>query len=295
VARRLGLSWDEVDGIQARAVQRGVARRAREPLTHLGVDETSFRKRHEYVTVVSDLQRDRVVYVADDHEAASLAGFYAGLTPDERAAVQVICLDMWRPYIAATRRWIPDAEAKIAFDKFHVAQRLGDAIDRVRRREHRQRRAVADHRLSGTRYWWLRNPAQMDRAQWRAFAPLRTSALRTARAWAIKELAMTLWRFRSRGWAARGWGQWLQWALRCRLEPVVKVARSIRKYLWGILNAIVAGVTNARAEALNAKIQRLKRMACGYRNRERFRNAIYFHHGGLDLYPPSLQTTHSNV
>jgi transposase len=293
VARQLRLSWDEVDGIRARAVRRGLARRPQEELTHIGVDETSFQKRHEYVTVVSDLQRDRVIYVADQHDAASLAGFYAGLSPAARAALQVICMDMWRPYIAATRRWVPDAQAKIAFDKFHVAQRLGDAVDRVRRREHRVLRAEADHRLSGTRYAWLTNPTRMNAAQRRAFAPLRTSTLRTARAWAIKELAMTLWRFGTQGWARKAWQKWLAWALRCRLEPVVKVARSIRKYLWGMLNAIIAGVTNARAEGLNAKIQRIKRMACGYRNRARFRNAIYFHLGGLALYPASLQATHS--
>lgn len=295
VARQLGVSWDEVDGIQGRAVQRGLARRRREPVTHLGVDETSFRKRHEYVTVVSDLRRDRVLHVEDDHEAASLVGYYMTLSPAERAALEVICLDMWRPYIAATRRWIPHAEAKIAFDKFHVAQRLGDAVDRVRRREHRRRRAHADDRLRGTRYWWLRNPEQMDAGQWQAFAPLRQSTLQTARAWAIKELAMTLWRFRTRGWARKAWQRWLGWALRCRLEPVVKVARSFRKYLWGILNAVIAGVTNARAEAINAKIQRLKRMACGYRNRARFRNAIYFHLGGLNMYPAPLQATHSKA
>ena len=84
-------------------------------MTRIGVDETSFRKRHEYVTVVSDLQHARVLHVADQHEAASLAGFYVTLSGAERAALEVICMDMWRPYIAATRRWIPDAEPKIAF------------------------------------------------------------------------------------------------------------------------------------------------------------------------------------
>ncbi|HEX9894118.1 MAG TPA: ISL3 family transposase [Gemmatimonadales bacterium] len=295
VARQLRLSWDEVDGIQARAVQRGLARRRPLSLTHVGVDETSFRKRHEYVTVVSNLQTSRVVHVEDQHEAASLAGFYAGLTRAQRAALKVICMDMWRPYIAATRRWVPDAERKIAFDKFHVAQRLGDAVDRVRRREHHQRRAAADHRLTGTRYWWLTNPASMDAQRWRAFAPLRQSTLKTARAWALKQLAMSLWRFRTRAWAAKAWKRWLAWALRCRLEPMRKVARSIRKHLEGILNAIVAGVTNARAEALNTQIQRLKRMACGFRSRQRFRHAIYFHLGGLDMYPGTLQATHSKA
>ena len=72
-----------------------------------------------------------------------------------------------------------------------------------------------------------------------------------------------------------------------------RVARMIKRHLVGILNAIVSGVTNARVEGLNTKIQWLKRSARGYRNRDRFRNAIYFHLGGLDLYPSSI--AHSNA
>ena len=77
-------------------------------------------------------------------------------------------------------------------------------------------------------------------------------------------------------------------AIRSRLEPIKRVARMIKGHLQGVLNAIVAGVSNARLEALNATIQWLKRSARGFRNRERFRNAIYFHLGGLDLYPASV-------
>jgi transposase len=78
--------------------------------------------------------------------------------------------------------------------------------------------------------------------------------------------------------------------MRSRLEPMKKVARTIRDHLWGIVNAIVLRVTNAAAESQNAKIQWIKKQACGFRNRESFRNAIYFHCGGLDLYPATLST-----
>ena len=80
---------------------------------------------------------------------------------------------------------------------------------------------------------------------------------------------------------------------RSRLKPMVKVAGTLREHLWGIVNAIVLGVTNAHLEAVNAKIQKLKARACGYRNRARFREAILFHCGGLDLYP-QLALTHTN-
>jgi transposase len=100
--------------------------------------------------------------------------------------------------------------------------------------------------------------------------------------------AMGLWNYGSRGWAKRGWDRWYQWAIRSRLEPIKAVARMVKSHLDGILTAVVEGVTNAMAEGVNSVIQRLKFQARGYRNRGRFRNAIYFHYGDLDLYPAAL-------
>ena len=125
----------------------------------------------------------------------------------------------------------------------------------------------------------------MSDEKWEAFEPLRNSKLKTARAWAIREMAMTLWNYTSRAWAIKAWKRWLSWTLRCRLEPVRKVALMIKEHLWGIINAIVLKADNGRAEGMNGKIQRLKSRAYGYRNRERFKTEIYFHCGGLDLYP----------
>lgn len=293
VARRLHLSWDEVDGIQQRAVARGLARRPAVQPQRIGVDETSFQKHHEYVTVVCDLERDVVLYVADDRREGSLAAFYDELGPAGCAALDVIAMDMWRPYIAATRAAVPVADTKIVFDKFHVARLLSIALDKVRATEHRALRAHGGSPLAGTKYLWLANTDRMDAGRWHQFAALRTSTLKTARAWALKEMAMGCWQYVSRGWAAKAWATWLAWAARCRLPAMQTVAQTIRAYLWGILNAIVTGATNARAEGLNARIQAVKRRACGYRNRERFRHAIYFHLGGLDLYPESLRSAHT--
>jgi transposase len=295
VARQLRMTWDEVAGIQERAVRRGLARRERKPPERIGVDETSFQKRHEYVTTVNDLDAGVVLYVADDRKQESLDAFYEGLGEEGCAQLETVVMDMWAPYIASTRAHVPDAEAKLVFDKFHVAKHLGDAVDRVRREENRELRAEGDERLVKTKYLWLRNPDRMSGPQWREFAPLRSSRLRVARAWAIKESAMLLWGYVKRGWAERMWERWYGWAIRSRLEPVKRVARMIKKHWQGVLNAATTNVTNALAEGLNSKIQWIKRKACGYRNRERFRNAIYFHLGGLDLYPDALRSTHTKA
>lgn len=289
VGRQLTLSWDEVDGIMTRAVRRGLDRRQRVMPKRIGVDETSFQKRHEYVTVVSDHDSGHVLYVADDRRQDSLDGFYGDLEEDQLASIESVAMDMWKAYINSTRKYVPDADRKIAFDKFHVAKHLGDAVDKVRRQEHKLLRQEGRNDLTRTRYWWLKNPAKMDEDLWRDFKSLREGSLKTARAWAIKELAMTLWEYVSRGWAEKAWRRCLGWAMRSRLEPVKKVARMLKKHLWGILNAIVLKVNNAKSEGINLKIQKLKSRACGYRNRDRFRRAIYFHLGGLDLHPAGVK------
>jgi len=296
VSRRMRLSWDQLDTIQQRAVARGLERHGQVKLRRIGVDETSFQKRHEYVTVMTDLEapEPRVIHVADDHGREALDGFYRQYTPEALSALEAVCMDMWAPYVRSTMDHVPGAAQKICYDRFHVAQHLSRAVDDVRRMESRLLREEGDPRLKGTRYLWLRSPEKMAGEERRALEDLRKGTLKTARAWQLKEFARHLWAYVARGWARRAWKKWLAWASRSRLRPVLKVARMIRKHLEGILNAIVLGATNAKAEALNAKIQWIKRKACGFRNRRRFRTAIYFHCGGLDLRPQAL-VTHTNA
>lgn len=287
VAERLRLSWDEVDGIMQRAVRRGLARKQRRLPTALGVDETSYQKRHEYVTIVNDLGGG-VEYVADGRGEEALAGFYRQFSAEEREAVRVVAMDMHAPYISATKAYVPKADTKIAFDKFHVAKHLGEAIDRVRREEHAALQRVGDHRLKGTRYLWLRNPTRMTEEKWASLEQLRPHVQRTGRAWTLREAAMELWKMRRPKAAREAWHAWYNWAIRSKLEPVKRVARMIKRHLDGIIVAMIQGVSNAKAEGTNAIVQRIKAAAHGFRNRERFRNAIYFHCGNLSLYPKGV-------
>ena len=288
VAQQMRLSWDEVDGVMKRAVQRGKQRREVHLPRRIGVDETSFQKRHEYVTVINDLD-GHVVHVADGRSKETLEQFFQQFDRQGLADVETVAMDMWEPYIRVTGEYVPDAHTKIAFDKFHVAKHLGDAVDQVRRAEQRKLARAGDDRLKGTRYLWLTNPEHLDderRQRLEAMGARR--GLQTARAWGYKEWAMMQWTGGSRELAREEWLGWYRSAIRCRLEPVKRVARMIKRHLDGIVTAMVQGVSNARAESINAGVQKLKYMARGFRNRERFRNAIYFHLGGLDLYPAGV-------
>ena len=249
------------------------------------MDETSFQKRHEYVTIASDLDRQRVIHVGDDREQIGLDNFFETLSDEEQAAIEVVALDMWEPYIRSIREHVPDAAKKICFDRFHVAMHLGNAVDKVRRQKHRELLGRGDSRLEGTKHLWLQNPDNMSDTRLKRLRAMSRCSLRVARAWAVKETAMTLWNYSRRGWARRAWTTLVRWIRRFRMEPVRAVGRTIGNHLDGILNAIVHGLTSALSESFNATIQWIKKMAFGYRNRDRFRDAIYFHLGGLDLYP----------
>lgn len=291
VADLLGLSWDQVDGVMQRAVRRGLARRELDVPEHLGVDETSFQKRHEYVTLVADTAQGVVQHVADGRGKGALAGYYESFSVEELEGIRSVAMDMWGPYIAATVGAVPGGEDKIAFDKFHVAMHLGAAVDRVRREENRVLRDQGDETLKGTKHLWLYHPENLPQHRAPQFDALVGKALKTSRAWILKELAMEMWECSDRESAQEIFRAWYSWAIRSRLAPIKRVARMLKRHLHGVLNAIVARVTNARIEGLNTMIQWLKRSARGFRNRDRFRNAIYFHLGGLDLYPDGL--THS--
>jgi len=289
VSRQLSLSWNAIAGIMQRAVTRGLARRTQESPTRIGVDETSFRKGHDYVTVVTDQQEGHVLHVAEERKTRSLTSYYDTLTEAQKAGIESIAMDMWPAYITATLEQIPEAEHKIAFDKFHVAKYLGEAVDHVRKQEHKALMGAGCEDLKGTKYDWLTNLRNLSRKRQCTFKALRASTLKTARAWAIKTLGMQLWHYVSRTWAEKGWKQWYAWAIRSRLAPIKKVARTIKKHLWGILNAIVLQASNGASESMNSRIQGLKIRSRGFRNKARYIQAIYFNFGGLDLYPEGVR------
>jgi len=285
VGERLGLSWDEMHGVMERAVARGLERRKAEAVPLLGVDEKAFRKGQKYFTLVNDLERSRVLYVAEDRTQASLDGFWETLSEEQVAGIRAVAMDMWDPYVASVREHVPGADGKIVYDKFHIAKHLGEAVDRVRRRENKTLRAAGDDRLAGTRYDWLRHPAAMDAKDRREFATLRNSNLKTARAWGLKEAGMALFEYHYERPARKHFRWWHGWAVRSRLQPMIEVARTLRRRLENILTYLKHRVTNAASESINSKIQWVKYTARGFRNKRNFQTAIYFHCGGLDMAP----------
>lgn len=289
ISEQFGLTWDQVDGIRGRAVKRGLARRETREHKNLGLDEVSYQKHHEYATIVLDKDTDTVLEVLDDRKEEGVRTFLEGLTEAQKDAVESVSMDMWPAFIGAVRKTIPDAENKICFDHFHIAQAFTKAVDSVRKWEHKQLLSwKGESELKGSKFEWLKNSQNVDNRTRVWFMKLAKSDLKTARAWAIKEAAAEIWQYVSLTWAKKAWKKLLGWMDRSRLKPMKKVSKMIKKHLWGIMNAIRLKQDNGQVEAKNTRIKNIKRMACGFRNRQRFKEAILFHLGKLDMYPSAL-------
>ena len=283
--RILRISWDEAWGLMERAVTRGRHRKGRTVVRRIGVDEKAAAKGHRYLTLVCDLDEGTVEHIAEDRKQESLEGYYAGLSPQQLDGLEAVARDMWEPYIQATRARVPEAAGKIVFDRFHIMGHVGKAGDTVRQQEHRELMAAGDETLKGSKYLWLYSWENGPERRRDAFAALRHKELKVGRAWAIKEALRRLWHYvyPASGW--KFWKRWYFWATHSRLAPRRKAAETVRRHIHNIVTYYQHPVTNAMSEGLHSQMQKIKSRACGFRNTEHFKTAIYFHCGGLDLYP----------
>ena len=150
--RLCGLSWDRGWNVLDRAVKRGLKRKAHRIPARIGVDEKSIARGHKYESLVYDLDAGTVEYVCDDRRQESLESYYRQFSEKELAGVKAVAMDMWDPYISATKAYIPKADKKIVFDRFHVMRHVLEAVDKVRKSEHKQLSDRGEDILKGTKY-----------------------------------------------------------------------------------------------------------------------------------------------
>ena len=283
---RLGISWDEADGIKQRAVARGQKRRTAAVMKQLRVDE-KHAGRNLWLTVVScvDAGKAHVVYVAEGREQATLDAFWKSLTDEQLEGIESIAMDMWEAYANSVLLHVPGGRQKLVYDRYHVAQQMNKAVGEVRRQEQAGLAAEQSKAMKGSRYWWLYRPDHLPHGLKRRFRQLQDVARKTAKAWEFKELLRAFWDCPDRPTGHAHLRDWLRRALRSSLQPVRKVAQMCKTHMENLLTFFAHRSTNASAEAVNSRIQALINQACGYRNPVRLIADILFHCGGLDLVP----------
>ena len=275
------LAWSTINGIMVSAVERGMLRRSEEAVPHLGLDEKSSERGHTYVSILTDIDRSRVLDLVPERKLEAAKSLLETLSPAQRASVKAVAMDMWPAFMSAVQTCLPQAD--IVHDRFHVSKYLGEAVDTVRRQEHRSLALAGTSPLTGSKWAWLKSYADGRSSEAVSFRALNQLNLKTSRAWRIKETFTQFWCYRYTGAAQRFFDAWSNNAMRSRLEPIKKVVNMLRRHLTGLLNYSQHRINNACAEGFNSAIQLIKANARGFRNFTNYRARILFHCGKLDM------------
>jgi transposase len=283
VQKMYKVSWYTLSMILIRAIANARAVKDTSSVRFLGIDEIAIRKGHTYLTLFYDLEQGEVIWVGEDRRYETLLQFVEWFGEEHFRALTAICCDMWDPYLKAIKGL--NCTDKVVFDKFHIKKHLNDAVDKVRRQEHRILQGYGDCSLKHSKYLWLKNPINLTACQKQAFKELKNSDLKVARAYGLKELFTHFWDYQTVGWATQFFNRWFWAATHSRLTPVKKVATMLKRYWYGIINYIKHPLTNARSEGINSKIRVYTKRAYGYKTVDMLKNIIYLTCGGLNIHP----------
>ena len=284
-------SWESVFRAVAWVVEYGLEHRDLSEITAIGVDEVQFQKGQRYLTVVYQIDSAcrRLLWIGPERTAKTLLRFFRMLGRERTAALRFVCSDMWQPYLKVIAK--KASQALHILDRYHIVARLNKAIDEVRAAETKDlARQGYEPVLTHSRWCFLKRPENLTPKQRTRLDDLLRYGLQSVRAYLLKESFQALWEYTSYHWAGVFLDGWLRRAMRSRLEPIKKVARSIRTHQTLILNWFAARkeFSSGIVEGLNYRVKLTIRKAYGFRTLEAAEIALYHALGRL----PEPQLTH---
>ena len=249
-------------------------------VTTVAIDETSYRRGHEYLTLVADMQARRVVFVTPGRDAKTIEGFAAHLSQHHGTPGQVtsVSIDMSPAFIKGVGEHLPNA--RLTFDKFHVVAHASKALDMVRRQQQK-----ADPELKGMRWTLLKDANKLNLAQLTDLEALvrQYATRRTARAWLYREQLREILERKQIHVVSGMLRQWCTNVMRSKVEPMKDVARMIRRHFDGIVAWTQTRQTNGFIEAINGLFQAARRKARGYTRFTTMRTVLFLIAGKLDF------------
>lgn len=252
-------------------------------VNQVGVDETSSKRGHNYVSLFVDLKGPRVIFVTEGKDASTVKRFKQDLTDHNGNPenIKEVCCDMSPAFISGVEKQFPDA--RLTFDKFHIMKIINEAVDEVRRQEQKNR-----PELARTRYIWLKNPENLKLSQIGTLEGLTVKKLnlKTSRAYHIRLNFQEL--FNQPPQMAEAYlKKWYFWATHSRLEPIKQAAYTIKRHWDGVLRWFKSNINNGILEGINSLIQAAKAKARGYRTTRNLIAMIYLIGGKLDFRLPT--------
>ena len=284
VSERFHVSWQTVFRAVGAAVLWGLRHRNLDGIRSIGVDEFAWHKRHKYLTFVYQIDHGckRLLWIGRNRTLVTFNDFFDWLGKERSALIEFVASDMWKAFIGVIAR--KASSAVHVLDRFHVAKMLGEAVDKVRRLEVRSLRVAGRPAfLTKTRWILLRRHSNRSRSERTHLAELVRLNLRSARACLLKEHFDRFWKYVSPLWGGRFLDRWCTEAMRSRLEPIKKVARSLRTHRPLLLNWFRArqAFSHGATEGLNNKARSVTKRAYGFRSYLHAQVALYHAMGQL--------------
>jgi transposase len=292
VAERFRVSWDHVYGAIQEVVDWGLEHRNLDSISAIGVDEISIAKGYEFATVVYQIDPSckRLLWIGKERKAKTLLRFFHEFGKERTLRLQAVCSDMWKPYLKVIAK--KAVNAVNILDRFHIMKMFNDALDETRRAEViRLKNAGYEPVLSKTRWLIAKRPENLTDKQRPRLKELLQYNLQSVRAYLLREDFQQFWKYTSAAWAKKFLREWIRKALLSRINPIKKVARSLRRHEHLIINWFVTKrqYSSGIVEAINATAKLTIRNAHGFRRFETMRYALYHRLGAL----PLPEMTHS--
>jgi transposase len=284
VCRLLGIHWRTVGTIIQRVVEERLSSSRLEGLQVIGIDELAYRSHHKYLSLVVDHLRSRVVWVGEGKSEGTLDSFFDELGEEATQELTHATLDLSAAFSKSVSKRAP--HVRKTFDRFHVQKLANEALDTVRRQEVRRLAGSEEGKaLKQTRWALLKNPWKLTVRQGEKLSELKRSNQPLYRAWLLKESLARGMDYLQPKRASEHLDQWCQWASHSKLEPFVRLGRTIKKHKDGILAYVETGLSNGVAEGINNKIRSIIHRAYGFRNLGALRAMIFLCCGGLEFTP----------
>lgn len=263
VARQYGLAASTVRGLDLRYLKRWAEGRRKPALRQMGVDEIHLGKKQKFLTVVSNLETGEPLWFGRERKKETLDEFFATqLSAFQRSAIRAACVDMWEPFRQSLEQWAPNCS--IVYDKFHIMQHAGSAVDEVRRAEFFRKGGATREVVKGKRWLLLSRWVHLNTDKKRQLNQLFALNRRMMKAYLLKESLDRLWTYRYEGAMLRYLKSWIDQLRWQRLKPMEKLARMLLDHLEGILNYCRIKVPLGVVEAVNGNIKALLRRGRGY-------------------------------
>jgi transposase len=284
-------SWDRVCDAVEYVVHWGLEHRTLAPILAIGVDEIQYAKGHKYLTLVYQIDQGitRLLWVGRERTIESFQGFFTLIGDQLAAQIQFVCSDMWQPYLDVIRQKC--SQALHILDRFHIVAKMNKALDEVRADESRRMaQAGFDPVLKKTRWCLLKRKENLTGKQRFRLRDLLRYNLKTVRAYLLKEDFQQLWDYDSPAWAGKFLDEWCRQTIRSRIEPMKKIARTLRHHRALILNYFRAQkqFSSGVIEGLNNKAKVTMRKSYGFRTFRILELALYHSLGKL----PEPELTH---